>query len=382
MPDDYSGEMAGCPTGEWRAAAADPGLGVLAEMRPAGPVKLHDLPLHRTDCNTPVLTEGRRTLAFPGHYIPIGHTLRREGSPPFQFPTPPAPIRIVDDPDPAAGKWIESVWRAPDGGLYGWYHSEIRSPCAEPVMTYHLGALVSRDDGATWRQLGVLLAPDADEIDCTFRNGWFAGGFGDFTVIEDPSRQHFLIHLTSYHAVRGAQGIVVARYPIAARDAPPAALEWWTAAGWRRREDGLPLPIVPPVRGWRHPDPDAHWGPAVHFNRDLDLFVMLLNRTKDGNANLVQYGIDVCFSADPGDPGTWTAPRPLVRGGIWYPQAIAPDGSDDRGGGTMRFFLSGFSAWEIRFRRSPASTVVEPFPIGEADIAVHFGPRRPDGFGI
>jgi hypothetical protein len=43
----------------------------------------------------------------------------------------------------------------------------------------------SRDNGATWEDLGfVLTAPD-DSLDCQALNGYFAGGHGDFSVALD-----------------------------------------------------------------------------------------------------------------------------------------------------------------------------------------------------
>ncbi|WP_374450087.1 hypothetical protein, partial [Stella sp.] len=317
----------------------------------------------------------------PSHFRPRGHSLRRVGTPPLCFAGAAEPVTLLDDPDPESGKWIESVWRAPDGRLYGWCHRERWAPCPSRVMIYGVGALVSDDDGRTWRHLGILLEPRAEEIDCTFDNGWFAGGYGDFTVVPDPSGTHFLLHLTSYHAADERQGIIVARYPIAARDRPTDAVEWWTAAGWRPRHAAPPLPLVRPRRGWRHPDPDAHWGPAVHRNGDAGCWVMLLNHTWAGHYDLVQRGIAVAFSRDPGDPAGWSPPRPLIDGGIWYPQAVAPAGSDREGSGALRFFVSGFSLWEIRFRPGPApqGTAIARATITEAEIARHFGPRRPDG---
>jgi hypothetical protein len=287
---------------------------VRVEWRPAPPVRLHAPPVFRADCNTPVLGEDGRLLAFPAHFRPIGHSLRRAGAAPFAFPGPPVPVVIVDDPDPGVGKWIESVWRAPDGALYGWYHAERPAPCPRRITTYAVGALVSHDDGARWRHLGVVLEPRPDEIDCAFDNGWFAGGYGDFTVVPDGDGTHFLLHLTSYHAADTAQGIVVARYPTAARDRPAGKLEWWTEGGWRPRHAAPPRPVIRPVRGWRHPDPDAHWGPAVHHNRDIDRWVMLLNRTAGGDRDLVQREIAVSFNRDPVDPAGWSPPRAAGRG--------------------------------------------------------------------
>ncbi|WP_374450370.1 hypothetical protein, partial [Stella sp.] len=66
----------------WSVVLDAPEAGLHVEWRPAGPLRLHAPPIFRCDCNTPVLTEGGRTLAFPSHFRPRGHSLRRVGTPP------------------------------------------------------------------------------------------------------------------------------------------------------------------------------------------------------------------------------------------------------------------------------------------------------------
>jgi len=369
-------------TAAWQVAAVDFDLDVSVSLRPATPLTLHAPPIYRADCNSPVLVEQDGTLAFVSHFLPVGHSNRRRGPSLDSLGGAPCPVRILDDPDPGLGKWIESAWRARDGRLFGWYHAEARAPCVERLMMPHIGALASDDDGVSWRILGDLLRSTPDAVDCSFRNGAMAGGFGDFTCVPDRADTHFYLHFTSYHPDPDAQGVCVARYRIDDRERPGDTVEIWSMAGWRSAAAALPRPIVPPVRGWRYADADAPWGPAVHWNTSLGLYVMLVNRTRGGHGDLVQAGIEVAFNDDLARPDRWTPPIPLVDGGIWYPQVVgAAIGEGDRRLGAIgRFFLSGFSAWEIRFERTAAMLpTARPYRISEADIAAIFGPRRSDG---
>ncbi len=220
----------------------------------------------------------------------------------------------------------------------------------------------SDDDGATWRLGEVLLRAPTDLFDCGYRNGFLAGGYGDFTVIPDRDGRYFYLHHSSYVPMERSQGIAVARYPIAASGNPAGALEIWRDGSWERGDADLPSPVFPAVRGWGHPDPDAFWGPAVHHNRHLRTYVMLLNHTQHGEGDIRQEGIYCSFNEDLSDPTGWSVPVCIVKGGGWYPQVIGlglEDG-DTSAGATARFFMTGFSAWEIQFSRSrkvPAAPV-------------------------
>jgi hypothetical protein len=330
---------------------------IFVDIAPALPLRLYDSSLARTDCNSPVRRENGRTLAFISHYQPIGHSYRRTGGAGFADWGAPVAVRLADDPDPHSGKWIEAVWRAPDGALYGWYHGEELAPCPQRALSQHIGALVSRDDGLTWHWLGELLRAAPQQLDCGYRNGFMVGGFGDFCVVPDRAGEYFYIHFSSYIATEAAQGIAVARYAIAQRDRPRPALELWSANGWQVADQLVPRPIWGVRRGWRHADPDAFWGPAIHFNRRLDRFVMLLNRTREGKSDYRPDGIYMSFAAALDDPTQWSAPLRIVRGGGWYPQAIGEGGASlgDEGDTIVddgaRLFISGFSAWRMSFRR-------------------------------
>lgn len=341
---------------------------------------LHDDSLLRSDCNSPVHMHQGRLFAFVSHYLPIGHTYRRIGERGFRFPSPLEPVRIINDPDPSVGKWIESTWRDPLGRLYGWYHEEVLAPCARRLFIPHIGALQSDDDGANWQLGEVLLRAPADMFDCGYQNGFLAGGYGDFSVIADRTQDYFYLHFSSYLPDESAQGIAVARYPVESRDNPSADLEIWHDGIWQKGTWHLPTPIFPVVRGWQHQDPDAFWGPAVHYNRDLGVFVMLLNHTQYGDSDIRQEGIYCSFNADLNNPSSWSNPVCIVKGGGWYPQVVGhgPEDGDTSAGATARFFMTGFSAWEIQFSRSTRKIPPAPPEIGWLSMLEQFS-RGPHG---
>lgn len=326
---------------------------VAADITPAPPLRLYGPDLPRSDANSPVLREPDRTLAFMSYYEPIGHSYRRLGGASGFDWGPAQRVLLVDDPDPVVGKWIESVVRLGEGQLLGWYHGETVAPCLGRSFTQHIGALVSDDEGASWHVLDDLLRPNPDQIDCNYRNGAMVGGFGDFCVVLDRDDGHLYVHFSSYIADERAQGIAVARYPLTQWRQPRQHLEWWTAGGWRGASVGdLPQPIWGVRRGWRYADPDAFWGPAVHYNHALGGYVMLLNRTKDGDGDYRSDGIYLSFNRRLDDPQGWSEPVEIVRSGGWYPQVIGerPGEGDTELQADGRLFISGYSAWNIAFR--------------------------------
>lgn len=345
------------------------------ELVPAAPLLLHAPPLRRTDANSPLLRRGGNTLAFMSHYQPIGHSYRRTGEQVLWPGGPLEPVKLLGDPTSGMGKWIESVWRAPDGNLFGWYHAEEVVPCAKPLFLPHVGALRSEDEGRSWRLIGEVLRAPYAEADCSYQNGFLTGGYGDFCVVPDRRADWFYVHYSAYVPDEQVQGVSVLRYPVSARDRP-AALELWRDGRWQPKagkQDGTPIFGV--GRGWRHRDPAAYWGPAIHFNRDLDCFVMLLNWTEDGAGDIVQRGVFVSFNDDLANPAGWSTPQQVVESGSWYPQAIGlgPDDGDASAGAEARFFMSGYSAWTIRFRRGGASTRFKPLAISRRTFSELFG---------
>ena len=339
-------------------------------FRAAAPLTLHDASRWRTDGNSPVrLRRDGATVFFSG-YQPIGHTLRRRGSRDLRFDETPVPVRLIGDPEPQVGKWIEAIWQEPDGPLHGWYHGEELAPGSTELFLAHIGYMQSTDDGLSWRCGKPLLRLPAGLADCRWQNGFMAGGYGDLSVVPDRAAEMLYLFFTSYHPDERAQGVSVLR--LAARDlSTPAAL--WSKDGWRTG-DGLPRPIWPVLRGWRHADPDSFWGPAVHYNRALGAYVMLLNRTAGGDGDLLQEGIYASINRDVGDPTGWSPPLRIVRNGAWYPQVVGlEDGCGDAEAGAIgRFFMAGFSAWEIELAM-PGTTTARPLALTRQDFAELFG---------
>ena len=354
------------------------------ELREDEPTLLQGDVLPRTDANSPVHGHGGRVFAFMSHYAPLGHTYRRTGVSIGELSGPLARVRLLDNPAPTVGKWIESTWRAPSGRLYGWYHAE-ELVCPRSLFIPHIGALVSDDDGASWHFLGEILRASPDLMDCDYNNGFLAGGYGDCCVIADPTLTYLYIYFSSYVSDESAQGIAVARYKIADCDRPSGRVEVWHRGAWQSGVGVLPTPIFPVVRGWKNPDPDSFWGPAVHFNRDIDAYVMLLNHTQNGRNNIVQEGVYVAFNQQLDDPIGWTPPICMVKGGVWYPETIGvgQGEGDTLAGPSARFFMSGFSAWTVRFSRvAVGASASQPISISLADWVRLFGPAAPSRLGI
>ena len=355
------------------------------ELREAAPILMHGGELPRTDANSPVHSYAGRVFAFMSHYTPLGHTYRRIGSSIGQLTGPLERVRLLDDPDPTAGKWIESTWRAPSGRLYGWYHAEEVVACARRLFIPHIGALVSDSDGASWRFLGEILRAPASLMDCDYQNGFLAGGYGDCSVMADRTQTYLYVFFSSYVSAESAQGVGMARYKIDDCDRPGGRIELWRNGAWQLNADALPTPVHPVARGWKNSDPDAFWGPAVHFNRSIDAYVMLLNRTKNGRSNIVQEGIYVSFNRRLDDPAGWTPPVCMVKGGVWYPEVVGVghDEGDTLAGASARFFMSGFSAWTVRFSRAEAGAPEsQPIFMSLGEWTRLFGPSAPSRLGI
>lgn len=330
------------------AEAGDANLHVA--MRAASPTTLHDRACWRTDGNSPVRIAHDGATAFYSTYAPIGHTLRRRGRRDLRFDEPPVAVTLLDDPDPRVGKWIEAIWQDPDGALHGWYHGEELAAGSTTLFVPHIGRLLSRDGGLSWHCRGELLRLPGSLVDCSWQNGFVAGGYGDLCVLPDRAEKTLYVFFTSYHPDEQAQGIAVLRLPAAN---PLAVPELWSRDGWSAERHPMPRPLWPVIRGWRQADPDSFWGPAVHYNRALDAYVMLLNRTAGGEGDLVQQGVYVSLNRDLADMHGWSRPLQVVRGGAWYPQVVGlEDGCGDTEAGAIgRFFMAGFSAWEIELSR-------------------------------
>jgi hypothetical protein len=255
--------------------------------------------------------------------------------------------------------WIESVWQRADGSIYAWYHHEVIGACPDSGLSFPvIGALVSRDGGASFEDLGIILA-SGDALRCDAQNGYFAGGHGDFSVILDRAGKYFYFFFGNYGGDPASQGVAVARMSIEDLDNPVGAVWKYYQGEWS--EPGLGGRVTPvfPVRTpWEAADTDAFWGPSIHWNTYLKSYVMLLNRACC-SPGWPQEGVYISFHSDLATPDGWSAPAAVLRsddlgyGLGYYPQVLGvePGESDTLAGQIARFYLQGVSDWEIIFQR-------------------------------
>jgi hypothetical protein len=275
---------------------------------------------------------------------------------------------IVMVPWPGGGIWMEAVVTDDDGTLYGYYHNEIGAPACEAegstkVMP-RIGAARSRDHGATWEPLGVVLEAPPGTYDCQTNNLYFVGGVGDFSVRLDPESRDLYFFYSQYIRFDRLQGVGVARLAWADRDNPSGKIMVWNSRTWLPARQvtfangsvrwiyPAAVPIFPALEPWHDDDTDvdAFWGPSVHWNSYLGQYVMLLNHAKD--AAWTQEGIYVSFAPRVTDPTLWTKPVKILDAGLWYPQVMGLEdgtGTDKEAGRWARFFMGGMSQYLIQF---------------------------------
>ena len=250
-------------------------------------------------------------------------------------------------------RWIESTWRDPrTGRLYGWYHHEPGLVCENaPLTAPMIGAAVSEDNGLSFTDLGIVLS-SGDAPACESRNGYFAGGHGDFSVLLDEQGEYFYFYFGNYGGEDARQGVAVARMAFDDLDDPVGNL--WKFADGEWNEPGLGGQVTPalPARvNWQRSDTDAFWGASLHFNTALGKYVMLLTRSCC-HEGWPSEGTYVTFNTNLGDPLGWSEPKKLLHEAGWYPQVIGlqPLETDKRAGDAARLFIGGESVWEIHFR--------------------------------
>lgn len=342
------------------AFAQERALPFAFEIEAAPVIELYDADLETSDSNTPIHWAHGRVYAFVSHFLPKGHSYRRSGTALDTLEAGAIPVEIVNDPSPKVGKWIEATYRDSDGTLYGWYHAETDGPCNRPDAKLPIiGAAVSKNDGLTWTDLGPVMEAPADAYNCDMQNGFFAGGLGDFSVIADRDHGFFYFLFSNYDRRLRQQGIAIARMAYGARADPHGQVWKWRNGQWSEPGiGGRTTPIFAALRNFRYADPDSYWGPAIHYNTYLGGYVMVLNRTAQGASDWWQEGIYITFTKDLSDPRSWAIPTKLMSGGDWYPEIIGtePGESDTLVGQRGRFFMSGYSAWQITFQKQPGST--------------------------
>ncbi|MBM3795146.1 MAG: hypothetical protein FJW31_13995 [Acidobacteria bacterium] len=324
-------------------------FGQTFELRPVEPVRLATL----VDSNTPVFWRDGRYHAFSSSGTP----LLNAGPEAFQL-NESRPVQLSGSPEPL---WVESVWEDADGTLFLWYHHEVTGICPGLAVP-RIGAAVSFDGGRSMTDLGFVLE-SGHPPDCSAKNGYFAGGHGDFTVIHNPADDHFYFFFSTYDGDVAEQGVAVARMRADRRYSPAGAVWKHHAGEWNQPGlGGRVTPVFPAQADWRSSEADSYWGPAVHWNTYLNQFVMLLNRSCC-TPGWPQAGVFISFSKDLSKPESWPAPEILIGAGEWYPQVqgTGPGETDRVAGQRPRLFVRGFSDWEIVFSQPdpemPASSV-------------------------
>jgi hypothetical protein len=339
------------------------------ESRPLAPsASLREAPLVKfpatVDCNSPAHWDGERLYLFNSAPVPW----RSFGKNVFEL----ANAAIARYHNKAnGGRWIEATYKDDDGTLYGWYHNEPHLVCPkkESLTAPRIGAVLSRDNGANWQDLGFVLEAPADSLFCETQNHYFAGGNGDFCVVLDAQKQHFYFFISTYHRNVSEQGVAVARLAYSDRRSPAGKAWKWHQGKWSQPGmGGQVTPTFPVATDWNHQDSDAFWGASVHWNTHLNQYVMLLNRAIDKDWR--QEGVYLSFNAQLENPTGWSTPAKILdrekivrvpeMGHGWYPQVLGTDTggreTDKLAGRVARLFVHGKSVWEIVFAK-PGETV-------------------------
>jgi len=273
------------------------------------------------------------------------------------------------DSDAHKPVWFEAVWRDTDGTLFLWYHNEPGGVCDGNDLTLpRIGAAISHDNGKTVQDLGIVLE-SGDPANCDAKNGFFAGGHGDFSVIPDRDHNYFYFLFTNYGGELDEQGVVTARMSFSDRFQPGSAVRKYYNGAWEEPgRGGHMTPIFPASAAWSEENTDSHWGPSIHWNTFLEKYVILMNHAccKPG---WPQVGIYASFNADLARPQDWVFPwRILENSEIehqpgYYPQVLGlePGGTDTLAGQFARLYVHGESDFEIVFyRETPTLTPTDP----------------------
>jgi hypothetical protein len=208
-----------------------------------------------------------------------------------------------------------------------------------------IGAIVSYDDGRTWQDRGPVLQ-SGDPVDCSFTNGYFVGGHGDFSVILDSHGEYFYFLFTDYGADLPEQGISLARSAFADRGQPGSVFKFYEGEWMEPGIGGRSTPLISPNTGWQGPDVEEFWGPSIHWNTHIQRYVVLMNRARGFGWD--QEGVYISFSQD---LLQWTEPVKLLNSSAWYPQVIglSPGETDSLAGESARLYVGGISTFILRF---------------------------------
>ena len=267
----------------------------------------------------------------------------------------------IDEDANAAFRWFESILPGEDGYLYAFYHSEERNPCGFYIKTPEIGMAISKDQGHTWKNLGVVVKNHDEENDCSALNGFFSNGTGDFAALYDRDKKYVYIVYTNYPMQQQAntQGISTARIAASELANPVGkAYKWYKGSYSEPGVDGKSSSIFKPKINFRHSNPDAYWGPSIHYNTFINKYVMVMTRTKNGKSTKELWpteGIYVSVNDDMANPYGWSKPERLTHGGRWYPQFIGfnkyTQDHTAEIGEWARFFMEGHSDYIVRFKK-------------------------------
>ncbi len=248
--------------------------------------------------------------------------------------------------------WIESTWVDGDGTVLAWYHHEPAGVCgpSSHLTAPKIGALVSYDGGESFTDLGIILE-SGYPVDCSAKNGYFAGGHGDFSVVLSRNKQYFYFLFSNYSGPLESQGVAIARMPFDRRYNPVFAVEKWFDGGWSEPGLGGRVTAIFPAKvSWSSTATDSFWGPSIHYNQYLDQFVLLLNHSCCG-PGWPQEGVYISYNFALLNPSGWSQPVKLIDNVWWYPQVLGsgPNGTDKLAGRVARLWVYGKSEWEIVF---------------------------------
>jgi hypothetical protein len=321
---------------------------------------------HAIDCNSPLHWDGDTLYLFNSFL----HPSRTEGPDIFHLGNQ---TRVhLGDFDDELDMWIEATWKDDDGTLYGAFHHEPDGVCFSDThlpTAPKIGWLRSEDNGKNWKDLGFIIMASPCAINCKTESPWDAGGTGDFVFFLDPKKEYFYFYGTSYDPRFEEQGVWAARMAYADRDEPSGKVLKWYNGGWNEPALwGHVTPVFPASRDYHKKDGSMFWGPSIHWNTYLNMYVMVLNHAI--NTHLDADGIYISFNRDVGNPKGWSNPQMLIdlagihqatAGGEtglpdvmnngWYPEIIgtAKGETDKLAGRTARLFLGGLSNFEITF---------------------------------
>jgi hypothetical protein len=322
--------------------------------------------LHAVDCNSPLHWDGDTVYLFNSFLHPY-----RTSGPDVFHQADQTPVHLGDYDD-LLYMWIEATFKDDDGTLYGGFHHEPDGVCFSDThlpTAPKIGWLRSEDNGKNWKDLGFIIMASPCAVNCKSDSPWDAGGTGDFVFLPDAKKEFFYFYGTSYDPRFEEQGVWAARMAYADRNNPSEKVLKWYKGGWSEPALwGHVTPVFPASRDYHKQDGSMFWGPSIHWNTHLKMYVMVLNHAI--NTRLDADGIYISFNRDIGNPEGWSKPTMLINladirkataGGEsmladvmnngWYPQVIGTGkGETDKlAGRTARLFLGGLSRLEITF---------------------------------